>query len=119
VLGFTLTFLPQYQLGLLGMPRRIADYSAANGWVELNVLSTIGSLLLGVGVIPFLLAVGGALRRAPDAPADPWGGFTLEWATTSPPPPHNFASLPPIRSARPVFDWRMDAAKTTPPVAEP
>ncbi|HEV8699436.1 MAG TPA: cytochrome c oxidase subunit I [Candidatus Limnocylindrales bacterium] len=119
VVGFTLTFLPQYQLGLLGMPRRIADYSAANGWIELNVLSTLGSLILGLGVIPFLLAVGGALRRPPDAPADPWGGFTLEWATTSPPPPHNFASLPPIRSARPVFDWRVETAKGTPPVVEP
>jgi cytochrome c oxidase subunit I len=111
VIGFTLTFLPQYQLGLLGMPRRIPDY-AASEWVELNVLSTVGSLILGVGVIPFLMAVAGALRRPADAPADPWGGFTLEWATSSPPPPHNFSTLPPIRSSRPVFDQRMANSET-------
>jgi cytochrome c oxidase subunit 1 len=110
VIGFTLTFVPQYQLGLLGMPRRIADYDVATGWTELNALSTVGSLLLGLGTLPFLLAVVGALRRPPDAPADPWGGFTLEWATTSPPPEHNFTSLPPIRSNRPLFDLRIAAS---------
>jgi cytochrome c oxidase subunit 1 len=119
IIGFTLTFLPQYQLGLQGMPRRIADYASANGWTELNALSTIGSLILGVGVIPFLLAVAGALRRPPDAPGDPWGGYTLEWATSSPPPEHNFTSIPRIRSARPLFDARMEARTGPPPRREP
>ena len=57
VVGFTLTFVPQYQLGLQGMPRRIADYDPANGWSELNAASTIGSLILALGLIPFLVAV--------------------------------------------------------------
>jgi cytochrome c oxidase subunit 1 len=104
VVGFSLTFLPQYQLGLLGMPRRIADYAASSGWSDLNLLSTIGAVLLGVGMVPFLLNVVLALRRPADQPPDPWGGGTLEWWTDSPPPPGNFRDLPRIRSARPVFD---------------
>jgi cytochrome c oxidase subunit I len=110
LVGFTLTFLPQYQLGLEGMPRRIADYAAATGWSNLNLLSTIGSAIMGIGVLPFLLAVAGALRRPPDQSANPWGGSTLEWWTDSPPPPGNFRDLPPIRSPRPVFDARMATA---------
>jgi cytochrome c oxidase subunit 1 len=106
VVGFTLTFLPQYQLGLDGMPRRIADYAPDRGWQLLNDLSTAGSMLLAVGVIPFLLAVVVALRRPADAPPDPWEANSLEWATSSPPPVHNFRSLPPIRSERPVYDAR-------------
>jgi cytochrome c oxidase subunit 1 len=102
--GFTLTFLPQYQLGLLGMPRRIADYPASTGWEQLNVASTVGAVLLGLGVIPFLVAVAEALRRPADQPANPWGGGTLEWWTDSPPPHGNFRDLPPVRSARPVID---------------
>ena len=109
VVGFVLTFLPQYQLGAQGMPRRYADYSATAGWTELNLLSTIGSLILGLGTIPFLAAIVLALRRPPDQPNDPWGGNSLEWWTTSPPPHLNFRSLPPIRSERPVFDARMAA----------
>ena len=106
LIGFVLTFLPQYQLGAQGMPRRIADYPAGLGWDWLNVASTAGAFLMAVGTIPFLVAVVQALRRPPDQPDDPWGGNSLEWWTTSPPPPHNFASLPPIRSERPVFDAR-------------
>ncbi|MGH2511363.1 MAG: cbb3-type cytochrome c oxidase subunit I, partial [Candidatus Limnocylindrales bacterium] len=106
VVGFLLTFLPQYELGLLGMPRRIADYSPANGWTELNQLSTIGSMILGIGVLPFLLAVFLALRKPATEPANPWGGGTLEWWADSPPKPGNFESLPPIRYARPVLDAR-------------
>ena len=114
VLGFTLTFLPQYELGLLGMPRRIADYGAATGWRDLNALSTVGAAVLGLGVLPFLVAVAAALRRPPDQGPDPWGGATLEWWTDSPPPPGNFRNLPPIRSVRPVFDARLDAGREAP-----
>jgi cytochrome c oxidase subunit 1 len=106
VVGFALTFLPQYQLGVLGMPRRVADYSPTIGWTELNLVSTIGAVVLGLGMIPFGLAVVLALRRAPAAAADPWGGNSLEWAAASPPARHNFDWLPPIRSERPVFDAR-------------
>jgi cytochrome c oxidase subunit 1 len=106
VVGFILTFLPQYQLGASGMPRRYPDYAANPGWTELNLISTLGSLILGLGVIPFLVAVVIALRRPPDQPNDPWEANSLEWWATSPPPHHNFTSLPPIRSERPVFDAR-------------
>ena len=114
VIGFTLTFLPQYELGLLGMPRRIADYGAATGWTNLNALSTIGAGVLGVGVVPFLVAVAAALRRPPDQGPDPWGGATLEWWAASPPLPGNFRDLPPIRSNRPVFDARIAAGGEAP-----
>jgi len=110
VVGFVLTFLPQYQLGALGMPRRYADYPADAGWTTLNAISTVGSVILALGTIPFLVAVFLALRHPPDQPNDPWGGNSLEWWTTSPPPHHNFRSLPPIRSERPVFDARHAAA---------
>jgi cytochrome c oxidase subunit 1 len=113
LVGFVLTFLPQYQLGLDGMPRRIADYGSATGWEQLNLLSTVGSLLLGLGTLPFLLAVVLALRRPPDQPDDPWEANSLECATSSPPPHHNFRRLPPIRSERPVFDARVAAAGQT------
>jgi cytochrome c oxidase subunit 1 len=109
VIGFALTFIPQYILGAEGMPRRIADYPASTGWEALNMVSTVGALVLAAGMLPFLLAVYRALRRPADAPSDPWGGNSLEWATTSPPPHHNFDRLPPIRSLRPVFDARIAA----------
>jgi cytochrome c oxidase subunit I len=88
------------------MPRRYADYTEASGWAGLNLLSTVGAFVLAIGVLPFFVAVWRALRRAPDAPADPWEANSLEWATSSPPPEHNFPELPPIRSERPVFDAR-------------
>ena len=118
LVGFILTFLPQYQLGAQGMPRRYADYAADAGWTELNVVSTAGALLMAVGIVPFLAAVGLAMRRPPDQPADPWGANSLEWWTTSPPPHHNFRSLPPIRSERPVFDAAR-AREATGSAAEP
>ncbi len=115
VVGFSLTFLPQYQLGLDGMPRRIADYGAATGWQVLNVVSTVGAFLLAVGIVPFLVAVVLALRKPADAPADPWRANSLEWATSSPPPEHNFRSLPPIRSERPVYDAREGGGQVADP----
>ena len=118
LVGFVLTFVPQYQLGALGMPRRYADYGAAAGWTELNMLSTAGALLMGLGILPFLAAVVLALRRPPDQPNDPWAANSLEWWTSSPPPEHNFHSLPPIRSERPVWDGReaARAARAVPAV---
>lgn len=102
----SLTFFPQHQLGLNGMPRRIADYPAGLGWEWLNQLSTIGAYLIGVSILVFCLNVVISLRRPPTAPADPWDAATLEWLTSSPPPEHNFDALPPIRSERPAFDWK-------------
>jgi cytochrome c oxidase subunit I len=108
VIGFTLTFVPQYQLGAQGMHRRFVDYAPNAGWAELNFLSTVGSWILGAGTIPFIVAVVLALRHPPDQGRDPWGANSLEWSTLSPPPHHNFDRIPPIRSERPVFDDRIE-----------
>jgi cytochrome c oxidase subunit 1 len=110
VVGFVVTFLPIHQLGASGMPRRYADYAADAGWTELNMIATAGSFLLGVGTLPFVLAVILAMRRPPDQSRDPWGANSLEWAAPSPPPHLNFDVLPPVRSERPVFDARVPEA---------
>ncbi|CAN5822750.1 cytochrome c oxidase subunit I [soil metagenome] len=107
--GTNLALFPQHLLGLDGMIRRIVDYSPNPGWMELNFLSTIGAFLIAVSILPFLWNVFITLRGPRTAGDDPWDGNTLEWATTSPPPPYNFDSLPPIRSERPLFDLKHGA----------
>jgi cytochrome c oxidase subunit I len=109
--GFNMTFFPMHDLGLSGMPRRVATYTN-NGWDTANLLSTIGAFVLGTGVLLVLWNCLHSLRVGRVAPADPWGANSLEWYTTSPPPPHNFDELPPIRSERPLYDLRRDAAAT-------
>ncbi|MGH2572412.1 MAG: cbb3-type cytochrome c oxidase subunit I, partial [Actinomycetota bacterium] len=104
--GFNLTFFPMHQVGLRGMQRRIPDYPADVGWTWLNQAATLGSAVMAVAVVVFLWNVVQSIRRREPAGDDPWGGYTLEWITSSPPPEHNFTWLPPIRSERPVFDWR-------------
>ncbi|MGH3499778.1 MAG: cbb3-type cytochrome c oxidase subunit I, partial [Nocardioidaceae bacterium] len=104
-IGFHMTFLVQHWLGVEGMPRRYADYSAADGFTTLNQVSTIGAFLLGASTLPFLYNVWKSRHNEPVGVDDPWGwGRTLEWATSSPPPRHNFTSLPRIRSESPAFD---------------
>ncbi|GAA2310337.1 cytochrome c oxidase subunit I [Streptomyces kunmingensis] len=104
--GFHTTFLVQHWLGAEGMPRRYADYLAADGFTALNSLSSIGSFLVGLSTLPFLYNIWktakyGALVEVDD----PWGfGRSLEWATSCPPPRHNFTTLPRIRSESPAFD---------------
>jgi cytochrome c oxidase subunit 1 len=105
-IGFNLTFFPMHILGLDGMPRRIATYASTAGWNDLNLLATIGSLIIAASSLPFLWNVLVSLRSGEAAGDDPWEGNTLEWATSSPPPPYNFDHLPEIRSERPVFDAR-------------
>ncbi|WP_418956235.1 cytochrome c oxidase subunit I [Streptomyces tritici] len=104
--GFHLTFLVQHWLGAEGMPRRYADYLEADGFTALNTVSTIGSLLLGASTLPFLHNVWKTHRYGTKIDVDdPWGyGRSLEWATSCPPPRHNFASIPRIRSESPAFD---------------
>ena len=105
-IGFNLTFFPMHELGLSGMPRRIADYSSTAGWNDLNLAATVGGFLIAASMLPLLWNVFVSLRSGQVAGDDPWEGNTLEWATTSPPPPYNFDRLPEIRSERPVFDVR-------------
>ena len=105
-IGFNLTFFSMHILGLLGMPRRIQDYAPLKDWVGLNQLQTAGALLIALSTAPFLANVVMTLRRKDRDPEDPWEGNTLEWYTTSPPPAHNFDSLPEIHSERPLFDLR-------------
>jgi cytochrome c oxidase subunit 1 len=104
-IGFHLTFLVQHWLGIEGMPRRYADYGVNDGFTTLNEISSIGAFLLGASTLPFLYNVW-KTRKAPMVGRDdPWGwGRSLEWATSSPPPRHNFVSLPRIRSESPAFD---------------
>ncbi|MGP3913655.1 aa3-type cytochrome oxidase subunit I [Nonomuraea sp. 10N515B] len=105
-IGFHTTFLVQHWLGMAGFPRRYADYSAADGFTDLNMLSSVGAFVLGLSTLPFLYNVWKTWRSAPKVTVDdPWGyGGSLEWATSCPPPRHNFTSLPRIRSERPAFD---------------
>jgi cytochrome c oxidase subunit 1 len=105
-IGFNLTFFPMHQLGLAGMPRRIADYASTAGWNDLNLLATVGGFLIASSMIPLLWNVFISLRAGELAGDDPWQANTLEWATSSPPPPYNFDRLPEIRSERPLFDLR-------------
>jgi cytochrome c oxidase subunit 1 len=104
--GFHATFLVQHWLGNMGMPRRYADYLDSDGFTVLNQVSTIGALILGVSVLPFVWNVFKSWRYGEVVTVDdPWGyGNSLEWATSCPPPRHNFTSMPKIRSERPAFE---------------
>jgi cytochrome c oxidase subunit I len=109
VVGTNLTFFPLHVLGYEGMARRVPDYSPHSGFTDLNELSTLGSYVLALSVLVFLANVWLSSTRRRPASADPWQGHTLEWATTSPPPPGNFDSLPAIRSYAPLYDARARA----------
>jgi cytochrome c oxidase subunit I+III len=122
--GFHVAFFPQHILGLRGMPRRVYTYGEAVGWDGYNAVSTIGSYLLGLGVLVFAYNLVRTWRRGPVAPDDPWGGDGLEWSTASPPEVHNFRRLPVVagRAPRwepaPVPDERTASAVTTLTVPE-
>ena len=120
-IGFHMTFLIQHWLGVEGMARRYADYLPEEGFQLANIVSSAGSFLLGASMIPFVYNVWKTWRTAPLVESDdPWGyGASLEWATSCPPPRHNFTSLPRIRSERPAFDLHHPEAVTgVAPVAD-
>ena len=112
-MGFHTTFLVQHWLGIKGFPRRYADYLATDGFTGMNMISTVGSALLALSMIPFFINVW-ITRNAPLVNCDdPWGyGSSLEWATSCPPPRHNFLTMPRIRSERPAFDLHHPHVKT-------
>jgi cytochrome c oxidase subunit 1 len=109
--GMNLTFMPQHFLGFLGMQRRIYTYTHGGLWEIYNMISTIGSYVMGLGVLVFVVNVVKTARTGRRAGNDPWIGDTLEWYTTSPPPPWNFERIPYITSARPLRDLRRRLAE--------
>ena len=106
VIGFHLTFDPQHFAGMLGMPRRIYTYAAGRGWETWNLVSSIGVSVQAIAILCFVWNVISSLRKGRTAGNDPWDAWTLEWATTSPPPEYNFATLPEVRSSRPLWDLK-------------
>ena len=121
-IGFHMTFLVQHWLGVIGMPRRIANYPDLPGLATtLNQISTIGSLILGGSTLFFLYNVYRTARYGEKVTVDdPWGwGNSLEWATSCPPPRHNFTSIPRIRSERPAFDLHYPHIKSGRPEHQP
>ncbi|MGW7681497.1 aa3-type cytochrome oxidase subunit I [Kribbella sp. NPDC054772] len=104
-IGFHTTFMVQHWLGVEGMPRRYADYAPHDGFQTLNDVSSVGAFILGLSMLPFFYNLYKSRRNPRVNVDDPWGwGRSLEWATSCPPPRHNFNSLPRIRSESPAFD---------------
>jgi cytochrome c oxidase subunit 1 len=109
MVGFNLTFFPMHILGIMGMVRRISKYPIETGFLPWNIAETAGAFMMGVSVLIFAWNMLASWRRGPAAGNDPWLANTLEWLTASPPPEYNFASLPRIRSERPLRDLRLAA----------
>jgi len=102
--GLHVLFFPMHILGFEGMPRRVYTYLAGLGWDGMNLTSTIGAFVMAAGILVFLVNVFVSLLFGARAGADPWGGNTLEWATSSPPPPYNFPTIPVVRGRDPLWD---------------
>ncbi|HKP91948.1 MAG TPA: cytochrome c oxidase subunit I [Thermoleophilaceae bacterium] len=109
--GFNTTFLIQHSLGLEGMPRRIYRYPDHGDWPIFNLISTVGSFILGIGILVTVVNVLISVRNGKRAGNDPWQGNTLEWFTQSPPPENNFDVVPRVRSVEPMKDIRRDVAR--------
>ena len=105
-IGFHLTFDPQHFAGFLGMPRRIYTYQPGRGWEIWNFISSIGAFIQAAAIICFVINLFWSARKGKIAGDDPWDAWTLEWATTSPPPEYNFEELPEVRSRRPLWDLK-------------
>jgi cytochrome c oxidase subunit I len=112
-IGFNVTFFVMHALGLSGMPRRIYTYQPGLGWSLYNMISTVGSFILGFGVLLTIINVVRSLKHGAVAGPDPWKGNTLEWFTTSPPPVNNFDTIPRVRSVEPMRDIRRQVERET------
>jgi cytochrome c oxidase subunit I len=110
-LGFNLGFLPMHISGLLGMPRRIYTYPAGMGWSTLNLVTSVGSFVFAIGVLLFFINCWKSWRSGEIAGPDPWKAPTLEWSTTSPPPPYNFAVIPTVASRHPLWEEQLDESR--------
>ncbi|HZO23074.1 MAG TPA: cytochrome c oxidase subunit I [Steroidobacteraceae bacterium] len=106
-IGFNLAFLPMHLTGLLGMPRRVYTYQDGMGWDSLNMITTIGSFVLALGVLLFIVNVLKSLRGGALAGPNPWDAYSLEWSVSSPPPPYNFAVIPTVASRYPLWEGRL------------
>ena len=104
MIALNVTFFIQHVLGWVGMPRRVYTYPDLPGWGLMNLISTIGAFIFVASVLVLAWNIATSLRRGEPAGDNPWDAYTLEWATTSPPPLHNFAAVPPVRSRRPLWD---------------
>jgi cytochrome c oxidase subunit I len=111
--GVLVTFLLQHVIGLEGMPRRVYEYDDVGNLHLYNLISTVGSFILGAGVLVTIINVTRSLKHGVRAGPDPWRGNTLEWFTTSPPPENNFDTIPLVRSAEPMKDIRREVERRT------
>ncbi|HEY5405751.1 MAG TPA: cytochrome c oxidase subunit I [Ginsengibacter sp.] len=117
VIGFNATFLVQHLLGILGMPRRVYTYPDLPWYGVLNFISTSGAFLMGASILLLAYIIYKSMKKGKEAGNDPWDAFTLEWATTSPPPLKNFDELPVVESRMPLWDWKapnLEGEKKTP-----
>ncbi|CAN7214225.1 cytochrome c oxidase subunit I [Variovorax paradoxus] len=113
--GFNVTFFPMHLLGLRGMPRRVYTYQAGLGWDTLNLVATLGSWIIALSALLFVVNALRSLRRGAPTGPNPWGAGTLEWATESPPPPCNFHAIPVVHGRDPLWEPPRAAADGGPP----
>src|SRR5256884_4907570 len=118
-IGMNLAFFPMHLIGLLGMPRRVYTYAPELGVGALNLVSTIGAFLVAVSILVFLFNVWRSARHGQVAPNDPWGGATLEWSVSSPPPAYNFSVIPTVTSRLPRWKTEHHEPMQDPPATPP